>query len=117
EEDAVEREVALVALEAAALSRRIFPPSPRLTVQGRQALLALALVDPVTGLSADLLGSVLALDHEEALEALAELVALGLARAVEPFEPEDVDDEASFGLTAAGAAAAREVATAARRYL
>ena len=46
EEDAVEREVALVALEAAALSRRIFPPTRRQAAYGWQALLALALVDP-----------------------------------------------------------------------
>jgi hypothetical protein len=88
-----------------------------LTVEGRQALLALALVDHETGLSAALLGNVLALDHEEALEALAELVALGLALSVEALEPGDVDEEASYGLTGAGAAAAREVATAARRHV
>jgi hypothetical protein len=117
EEDAVEREVALVALEAAALSRRIFPPARRLTIHGQQALLALALVDHEEGLSAGLLGNVLALDHEEALEALSELLALGLAQSVEPLELVEIEEEASYGLTASGAAAAREVATAARRHL
>jgi hypothetical protein len=117
EDDAVEREVALVALEAAALSRRIFPPGRSLSAHSRQALLALALVDPVMGLSAELIGHALALDHEEALEALAELVALGLVTPADYVDPEYADHEDAYGLTASGAAAAREIASAARRHL
>ena len=51
-EDSVERELALVALEAAALSRRIFPglfTRRALPPESRQALLAIALVDPSEG--------------------------------------------------------------------
>jgi hypothetical protein len=121
-EDSVEREVVLVALEAAALSRRIFPSATRrrdLSVEGRQALLAVALVDPSAGLTAHQLAHVLAIDREAAVEALAELVAFGLAGDTELWDPNDgeEDEDAAYGITARGREVALEVAVVAKRFL
>jgi hypothetical protein len=119
--DSVEREIALVALEAAALSRRIFPPAAHrreLSSGGRQVLLAISLVDSHTGLSAPELAHVLAGDREGTLEALAELVALGLVVDTERWDSDDDHlDKASYGLTARGREAALRIAEVAKRFL
>ena len=57
------------------------------------------------------------LDEDAVERDQRDLLALGLARSVDPLELEEIDEEASYGLTAPGVAAAREVATAARRHL
>jgi hypothetical protein len=123
-EDAVERELALVALEAAALARRIFPPPLTrrdLSAEARQATLALALVDPDQGLTARTLAPVLALDMDEAREVLAELVALGMAASAEPWPSDDDEDvysgDAPYALTEKGRSAASEAAAAAKKFL
>jgi predicted HTH transcriptional regulator len=120
--ESVEREVALVALEAAALCRRIFPPpqgSRELTVEARQALLAFALVDRYPGLTARALAPILALDREEAREVLAELMELGMLQA-EPwvgYNDALATGDASYALTGRGRVVATEVALAAKRFL
>jgi hypothetical protein len=123
-DDAVEREVALVALEAADLTRRIFPPPltrRQVSAEAREAILALALVDPGQGLTARQLAPVLALDREEASEVLAELVALGLAaRADEPWSADEEDlytGDAPYALTQRGRSAASETAAVAKKFL
>jgi hypothetical protein len=119
EEDSVERELALVALEAAALSRRVFPEQEgrgRVTRAGRQVMLALALVDPLLGLTRLQLSRALALDGEETQETLAELLAFGLIEYAE-LSPEDDGDDEAYCLTTAGATTARELARSARKFL
>jgi hypothetical protein len=109
----------LVALEAAALSRRAFPAQTRvgdLTVEGRQVLLVLSLVDPVIGLSVPELAHPLSLGREETMEALAELVAFGLAAAVESWD-EEPDEEDEYCPTTRGAEVARELVALARRAM
>jgi hypothetical protein len=123
-EDAVERELALVALEAAALARRIFPPPltrRQPSAEARQAMLALALVDPDEGLTARLLASILALDMEEAREVLAELVALGMAASAGLWPSDEEEDlysgDAPYALTERGRSAASEAAGVAKKFL
>jgi hypothetical protein len=122
-EESVHRELALVALEAAALTRRIFPvPLDRraLSAESRQAVLAIALAHSDAGLSARELSGVLALDMEAAREAIAELIALGMVvrswLAVEADEDDDSGDVA-YTLTERGRTSAAGVALAARSYL
>jgi hypothetical protein len=123
EEDSVPRELALVALEAAALARRIFPAQEgrgRLSPGARQVILALALVDQGVGLMRSQLSHALALDREQALEALAELLAFGMVELAEPWpieEEESVEEDEPYSLTAAGVAEARKLAVTARRSL
>jgi hypothetical protein len=118
-EDSVEREVVLVALEAAALSRRAFPEQVRagdLTAEGRQALLALSLADPSMGLSVPEVAHLLSLGREETLEAMAELVAFGLATGERSWDDE-ADEEDEYRPTARGSEVALELATVARRAM
>jgi hypothetical protein len=123
EEESAQRELALVALEAVALSRRIFPEQEgrgRVSAAARQVMLALALVDQEFGLMRSQLSHVLALDREQALEALAELLAFGLVEQAEPWDLEDeegVDEDEPYSLTDAGVAEARKLAATARRFL
>jgi hypothetical protein len=124
EDDSAERELALVALEAAALSRRIFPEEHgrrRISRAGRQVVLALALVDQQHGLTRWQLAHALAIDREQAQEALAELLAFDLIEHTEPWEledeDEDEDEDEAYGLTAAGALLARNIAATARQFL
>jgi hypothetical protein len=122
--DSAERELALVALEAAALSRRIFPEQEgrrRISRAARQVVLALALVDQDFGLAPWQIAHALAIDREQAREAVAELLAFGLAEHTEPWAPEDDDDETdedhSYSLTSGGAAEARKLVATARQFL
>jgi hypothetical protein len=123
EEESAQRELALVALEAVALSRRIFPEQEgrgRVSPAARQVMLALALVDQEFGLMRSQLSHALALDREQALEALAELLAFGLVEQAEPWDLEDeegVDEDEPYSLTEAGVAEARKLAATARRFL
>jgi hypothetical protein len=117
EDESPERDVALVALEAARLSRSIF------SSEVEQAVLALALAHPRArysdGLTPRALGSLLALDNEAALDLMAELVALGLASldewALEVEEEPALDTP--YALTEQGKARATDVATVAARHL
>ena len=124
EEESAQRELALVALEAVALSRRIFPEQEgrgRVSPAGRQVMLALALVDQEHGLMRWQLSQVLALDREQVLEALAELLAFGLVELAEPWdlveEEEGAQDDEPYSLTSAGAVEARKLAATARQFL
>lgn len=123
EEESVGRELALVAIEAVALSRRIFPEQEgrgRVSPAARQIMLALALVDQDLGLMRSQLSHALALDREQALEALAELHALGLIEQTEPWqveEEEGVEEDEPYSLTPAGVAEARKLAVTARQCL
>jgi hypothetical protein len=105
---------------AAALARRAFPfpgPTRDLSVEGRQAALALSLVDPQQGLTAGEIGHLLAVGREQALEALAELVALDLAATTEPLEGEAPDADDSYCLTMRGMETAEGLATVVRRAI
>jgi hypothetical protein len=125
--DSVEREIALVALEAAALARRIFPlrgGPDRLSAEARQVLLALALTGSTSQqedvLTPRALVSLLALDRERALDALAELVSAGLAEHVDldVLEHEDLSPlDVGCRPTEAGVQTALDLARYARRFL
>lgn len=125
--DSVEREVSLVALEAVALARRIFPLGggpTRLSAEAGQALLALVLAGATSeqeeALSPRALVSLLGLDRELALDAIAELVSAGLAENVdaEIVEHEDVSPlNIGYRPTEAGVNAALVLARRAARFL
>jgi hypothetical protein len=124
EEESVRRELALIALEAAVLSRRIFPEQEgrgRVSPAARQVMLAIALVGHEDGLMRWQLSHALALDRERVLAALAELLAYGLVELAEPWdlieEEEGVQDDEPYSLTDAGVAEARKLAATARRFL
>jgi hypothetical protein len=94
--DSVERAMALVALGAVAIARRAFPPRSlrrQVSAEARQAVLAFALAgagEQCDSLTPRELGFLLALDREQALDAVGELVSRRLA---EIKDPELVEDE------------------------
>ena len=97
--DSVEREIALVALEAVAISRRIVEAErdPRgLSAHARQVALALA-IDGSSGVTDESLtprgaASLLAISRDDVLDAYAELTSHGLIELGIPdlYEYEDV---------------------------
>jgi DNA-binding MarR family transcriptional regulator len=114
------REVGLVALQAAVLTRRIFLPATRrddLTPEQWQLLLALALTDTasyeVSSPSLESLAVQLSLDQEYARELLYALRSAALV--VTEIEPDD--DTVRFRLSERGWAAARSYTQRAGRFL
>jgi len=117
------REVALVALQAAVLTRRIFLPAAGrrdLAPEQWQLLLALALIesaeyeDPAT--SVESLAHQLTLDREHAHELLFALVTDGLVL-VEDEEDEEDEELPQFWLSDEGWDAADAYIERARRFL
>jgi hypothetical protein len=114
------REVGLVALQAAVLTRRIFLPAHErgdLAPEQWQMLLALALTDTAPGgypaASIESLAVQLSLDREDAHELLFALLSDGLVVAVE----EDDEDLARLQLSRRGWDAARAYTERAGRFL
>jgi hypothetical protein len=125
--DSVEREVALVVLEAVAVSRRIFESErdPRgLSAHARQVTLALA-IDGSSGATDESLtprgaASLLAISRDEVLDAYAELTSRGLIELGIPdlFEYEDPSPlDAGYRLTTEGIESARAEVARAHRFL
>jgi hypothetical protein len=115
------REVALVALQAAVLTRRIFLPAARssdLSPAQWQLLLALALTDTARyshhAPSLESLAVQLSLDREEAHELLFGLISSELVVPVERLEEDDVPQ---FRLSDRGWALARAYVERAGRFL
>jgi DNA-binding MarR family transcriptional regulator len=114
------REVGLVALQAAVLTRRIFLPAVRpedFTPEQWQMLLALALTDTAPdeypAATAESLTAQLSLDRDLVHEVLFELARAGLLVAVE----EDDADAPLFRLSQRGWEAARAYTERAGRFL
>jgi hypothetical protein len=114
------REVGLVALQAAVLTRRIFLPAAGrddLAPEQWQILLALALTDTAPyeqpAASVESLAVQLSLDREHAHELLFELLSDSLVVAVE----EDEEHSARFRLSKRGWAAARAYTERAGQFL
>jgi hypothetical protein len=113
------REVGLVTLQAAVLTRRIFLAAARrddLAPEQWQILLALALIDTAPynqSVSSESLAVQLSLDREFADELLFELLSESLITAVE----EDEEDLEWFRLTKRGWEAARAYTERAGRFL
>jgi hypothetical protein len=114
------REVGLVALQAAVLTRRIFTPPARrgdLVPEQRQMLMALGLIDSAPyehpTASVDGLAKQLTLDSEHVRELLFDLLTAGYVQAA----GEEEDDPVAFHLSARGWAAAGEAIERAGRFL
>jgi hypothetical protein len=123
-----QREVGLVALQAAVLTRRIFLPATRrgdLGPEHWQVLLAIALAggaaagEPPSG-SAESLAALLSLDRDHVHALLFSLHSGGYLAAVEDDEEDDEDDTVEmprFELSASGRAAVESYIERAARFV